>query len=138
MNAGDALHRQEAQIFSRYLIGADPTPEMIDRYIRAQATLFGGSEGASDRALCEFARRHPWSLPFLDTASLLVPQALLRKKLIVMAAILEASPEFADMFLSKPVTPLYLRLRLMAIGMKSAFKFLLGLPILLIARWTTR
>jgi hypothetical protein len=138
MTDGDDPHRHEARIFSRYLIGAEPTEDMIARYIRAQSILFGAAEPDSERALCRFARRHPWSLPYLDASSVWTRQSLLRKKLLTMSAILEASPEFADVFLPRKSVSLYLHLRLAAIGLKSVAKQSIGLPILLWARWSAR
>lgn len=129
--ADSAAH--EARIFSRYLIGADPPEDMIARYAAARAALFSELETGRDHALCDFVRRRPWSLPFLDAAAgVLAPQSLLRKKLLVMAAILEASPVFADVFLPRTTTRAYLSIRLCMLTTKSACKILIGVPMLLL------
>jgi hypothetical protein len=87
--------RAEALLFGRYLIGRDPSEALVDRYVRANETLFAG---AGDDAVLSYARRHPWSIAMLDAAEGLRNgrESLLRKKLLVMTAIVETTPELVD------------------------------------------
>src|SRR5436190_1407965 len=79
------------------------------------------------RALVAFARRHAWSVSLLDAASgLLRPGSLLRNKILLMAAILETSPAFADEFLPRDARPLRLLLALLAHGTLAVARAALG------------
>ncbi|MBI2300044.1 MAG: lipopolysaccharide biosynthesis protein [Armatimonadetes bacterium] len=98
----DELLRQEAACYARYLLGVTPPPEMVDRYVAANAVLFAAPPSPADAAVLAFATRHPIALPWLDAAAaVLRPRSRLRRKLVVMLAILEAAPNFAERFLPR-------------------------------------
>ena len=121
----------EARVFSRYLLKTDPAPEMIDRYVAAHDRLFTDGVDPGEKRIVEFARRHPWAVGPLDAASgILQPQSVLRKKILVMAAILEASPRFIDSFLPETCSPVRFFLRMAYYGIVSGVNFALGLPML--------
>lgn len=83
-------------MFGRYLIGREPGEALVDRYCRANQALFGGE---TDDAVLAFARAHPWSIAMLDAGSgLSGGESLLRKKLLVMTAIVETTPELVERF----------------------------------------
>lgn len=88
--------RTEATQFSRYLIGAEPTEELIARYCAASAILFTTPPSASDRKILAFARAHPWSIPLFDASTGASPGSRFRRKLLVMMAILETTPRFVE------------------------------------------
>lgn len=126
MAADDEVLAAEGRTFGRYLVGAVPTADIVARYVAASRTLFP-AVGEADAAVVDFARRHPWSVGFLDAAAgFLRPGALLRSKVLVMAAILEASPEHADDFLPRPVHPLRLGLELASNGTLAVGRVLVG------------
>jgi hypothetical protein len=107
----------EGRIFGRYLGGRLPPPELIDRYVEANRVLRASSVSERDVALVAFVRRHPWTVSYLDAAAgLFARDGLLRSKLLVMAAILEASPAFADEFLPRASGRLALVVRLSVLG----------------------
>lgn len=86
--------RREAGWFARYLIGAVPSDALVERYIRANAKVLHEPPTARDEAVLAFVHRHPWSLGWLDAGTAFTRGApLLRRKLVVMMAILEATPE---------------------------------------------
>ncbi len=86
----------ECALFSRYLIGCLPPMEIARRYVRAHESILA----SPCDGVVAFAVRHPWALPYLDAAcGVRKPDGLLRKKLLVLTAILEATPQFADEFL---------------------------------------
>ena len=88
--------RDEAARFGRYLVGGAPSEELVERYARAHAHVLREPATPADQAVLAFVRAHPWSLPLLDAGTALVRGApLLRRKLLVMMAILEATPEHA-------------------------------------------
>jgi hypothetical protein len=125
--AGDEVLETEARAFGRYLVGRVPPPELIARYVAASRTLFPESGDARDRALLGFVRRHPWSARYLDAATaLLRPAAVLRSKVLVLGAILEASPTFADEFLPRHVGLPGLVLRVIGNGIVAVLSALLG------------
>jgi hypothetical protein len=89
--------RTEAIAFGRYLVGSGPGEALIERYIEANETLLTGYGIAEDEAVLDFARRHPWSIAMLDAAAgLRGAPSLLRRKLLVMTAIVETTPENVD------------------------------------------
>lgn len=117
----------EARIFGRYLVGRTPPPELVARFCEASGTLFSAEPPAADAALVAFARRHPWSVGFLDGAcALLRPSGLLRGKLLVMSAILETSPAFADEFLPRSLPPLGLLVRVAVSGTAAVVRAAVG------------
>lgn len=125
----------EADLFSRYLLGADPAPELADRYARACDRLFPTPPSAPDAALVAFALRHPRLLPALDSAAaILRPGSLLRRKILVMAAILEATPSGADHFLPRPHTRMGLAFLLLRTTASAAANLAVGVPALWLAQ----
>jgi hypothetical protein len=124
----------EARLFAGYLLGRTPGSDLIARYLEADRILLASGMTARDRGVIAFARRHPWSLPFLDAAAgLLRPDSFLRRRLLVMAAILEASPECADDFLPRRTTRSALAACLLGAGTLSLIKLVGGIPLLWVA-----
>ncbi len=119
---------QEGLLLARYLLRTGGVPgEAIERFEAGCKTLFGGDESAEDSALCRFVTRRPWSLAYLDAAlGLLRPQALLRKKLFLMLAILEAMPQNVAAFMPRPASPFVVVARLFALGFSSGIKAIVG------------
>lgn len=122
---------REAVLFARYLLDRDPPPELINRYIAASEQLFSGETAAGDAALLEFVDRHPRALPFVDAAAgLMRPNSLLRKKILLMAAILEASVHHAREFLAPPPGRVRTLVSLSWYTLSAAVKFAIGAVIL--------
>lgn len=120
----------EGRLFGRYLVGREPPRELVERYREANRILLGGTAPGSDAAVIAFARRHPWSIPFLDGATGLVrPGSLLRNKILVMAAVLEASPAFAEEFLSRTVHPVSLVLRVLGLATLAVVRAAVGVLV---------
>lgn len=91
----------EAAVLARYILGTRAEEADLALYARAMNTQHSMSTKRDARRTA-FAIAHPWSIGPLDAAmALLAPQAPLRRKLIVMAAILEARPQHADRFLAR-------------------------------------
>jgi len=125
---------EEARIFGRYLVGVTPPPELIDRYRDASTVLFTAPPPPADAALLAFVRRRPWSVGLLDGAcALLRPGGLLRSKLLVMSAILETSPAFADEFLPRSLPFLGLATRLAVSGTAAVLRATLGAVVYAVA-----
>ncbi len=126
----------EAKIFAHYLIGRQPAPEHIARYIDANRQLSNDGHG-SDQRECTFLLQHPWAAGPLDTAAaLLRPDCHFRAKMLRMAAILETSPQFVDCFLPECRSRLGVLTRLMKFGVSTAWQLAIGVPLLLLVkRW---
>jgi hypothetical protein len=131
----DYILKREAYIYSRYLLGSNPSEELAERYIRANRALGTDHILPVDTRVLEFARSHQWSIPLLDAgAGLLQPEALLRKKIYIMAAILETSPDHAREFLPQVLSPILLALKLIANGISAGVKIFIGIPLLILVR----
>jgi hypothetical protein len=128
---GDADLEEEARVFGRYLVGRLPTRELIERYRAANQQLLTGPVPKAEASLLAFVARNPWSVSFLDAATgLLRPASLLRSKVLVMAGILETSPDFADEFLPRRSGRLALVLRLAGLGTLALVRFGVGALLL--------
>jgi hypothetical protein len=83
----------ECRLFARYLTGDEPLPYVIAKYQDAhekRSALTATSK--FDRFLVSFATRSPALLKVADSyARLLAPASTLRKKLVLLLAILESS-----------------------------------------------
>ncbi len=132
---GDAELAAEGVLIARYLVGKAPPADLIARYIAANRRLLREvADGASEPEV-RFVRRHPAALPLIDAASgLLTRPSLVRKKVYIMAAVLEATPVYADFFLKPPPPIPLLLLGLGWQGLRSLLKVAIGLPLLMWVR----
>jgi hypothetical protein len=123
----DATLDAEARLFGLYLVGSSPAPELLDRYRTASRILWPANTSPSDAARLAFVRRHPWSVGPLDAAAALIdPGSLLRSKILLTGAILEATTTYADEFLPRTVPVPVLLWRLVASGTVSVALALAG------------
>lgn len=125
--------REEAQILSRYLIGRAATPQQAERYAKGCYKWFLKDEHRRpERRVVDFALEHRWSLGLLEAAcALLGRDRLLRKKLLLMAAILEADTTHIDKFLPDRSGSRMILVRVVLAGARGTFKVLFGIPIYL-------
>jgi len=132
-NYSDSVLEEEALLFARYLLDRDPPREMVVRYIDANRRLGVNAVTAADERILNFSVSHPWSIPFLDAAvGILRPEAVLRKKIYTMAAVLEASPRYSEYFLPVSLSPLVLFSRLITNGLTACIKVMVGMPMLML------
>lgn len=84
--------------FGRYVSGGTPGRAAVDRYLIALEALPELRPAAPlDHRVLTFVRAHPWALGSLDASMAWVrPRSSLRRRLVVMAAILEVSPDEAE------------------------------------------
>lgn len=117
----------EGRAFARHLVGAEPPPDLLARYRDATARLFPAPPEAVDAAVLAFAVRHAWAVGPLDAATAFFrPTGRLRAKLLVMAAILETSPRFADRFLPAPGGRVATVARLAVVGIAAVARVAVG------------
>lgn len=127
----DDVLRAEARGFARYLVGRDPVEGQVERYVAACRTHFTAALAPEDAAVLGWVRRHPWSIGPLDAAAgLLRPGGMLRNRILLMAAILETTPEFADHFLPRHVGVLALVIRVAAAGCVAVANAIVGALLL--------
>src|SRR5687767_12542433 len=129
--AMDSELRREAVIFTRYLVQTDPSETLIARYCEANRELFAGETPSDDdAAVLDLARRHPWTIAGLDArAGLLRPASLLRKKLLVMLAIVETTPDLAPRTEPRAASLGVLALRLGRAGASAAVNVVAGVVL---------
>lgn len=123
------LLSRECRVLSRYLIGREPTRDVLERYERAVGTLF--HSGEDDAHLVQAAVDRPWLLPYLDAACGIVRREdLLRRKLLLLTAILEATTEYTRHFLPRRVSRPGFAFRLAFHGTRAALQAAVGLALL--------
>jgi len=123
MPVADLTH--QANLFSRYLIKRDATPLAIEQYARAINTA--RVTDATDQKLLKFVERHVWSIGLVDAGLVFIkPASEVRRRLYVLSALLEASPEYHADFLATKRSPLYL-LVIVYYGIRSALKAIVGI-----------
>ena len=145
MSAGGGLE-QECRTFTRYLVRRDPTPYVIGKYAAAHtaspamAQAEGKGSSRFDVRLTAIARRHPLLAVMADAyARIFAPRGLLRKKLVLLLAIIETSPVLfpeVDLVRTPPVA-----LQAVALGVRFALfavALLVGTIIVLPLRIVTR
>lgn len=90
----DAPLDEECRVFCRYLLGEAPTPYVLSKYRAAhEAHRLEDTASPFDFLLIRVARRSPWWARLADTyAALCYNDGVLRKKLVLLLAILESSP----------------------------------------------
>jgi len=134
----DAALGREGQIIARYLAGGPVPDELVNRWMEACRRCFPTPLPPPDRALVDFVVRHPWSVSYLDAACGLVRRdGALRSRVLIMAAILEASAPFADEWLPRSVSRAAFVTRLAALGMVAVARTAIGLALLPLAGRTT-
>lgn len=125
---------REACLFGHYLVGREPPSALARRYVEADRVLFTRDAGLPEQRVMAFILRHPRSLPFVDAAAgLLRPDSLLRRKVLVMAAILETSTPFVDEFLPGRTTLTALLAVLATAGFLWTMQLVMGIPLLWLA-----
>lgn len=129
------LLKAEARALGRLILRREVEQEFIDRYVAAHEHLFTGPQLPVDNAMVNWAMRHQRLLPCMDAAAaLLRPNSLLHKKALLMAAILEATPRYAEEFLPRKRGLLGLGVLLAVLGLTTAVQVLIGAPLLWLAR----
>jgi hypothetical protein len=125
----DAL-AAEARLFARYLVGRTPDEAVVARYVAASRRHFPDPPGSEDAAVLAWMRRHPWSVGPLDAAAgLRRPGGSVRNRILLMAALLETTPAFADQFLPRQTGPLALVWRVGVAGAVAVANALVGMAL---------
>lgn len=135
----------ECRVFTRHLLGCDPDSYVTAKYRAAHAVVPAlSAAGRFDQSLIAFARINPLCAQIADSyASLFSPGAALRKRLVLLLAILETRPPFherIDRAIDGPLALVVARLVLRTTG--AALSLLAGtvvfLPIRVVVALTER
>jgi hypothetical protein len=117
---------KEARTFAHYLVRKQPSAQAIRLYQTAMQT---SKPDDADQKLLLFVVSHPSSIGLIDAGLVFHrPSSEVRRRLYVMLAILEASPDHSDLFIPKRHSPLYIFV-IMYTGMRAAIKAGLGLVL---------
>jgi hypothetical protein len=129
----------EARRFAAYLLGprARPLPEALaQRYAAAVRAHSIADPSEADRAVLDLAAARPWTLGPLDAAAALwARDSALHQRLLLLTAVLEASPEYAEAFLPAPTSPIGLLRTVAGVSLRAAFSAPLGTAL---HRWVRR
>lgn len=116
----------EAQAFARYLVKKPPTAGVIKLYERGARR---NKPEKSDAKLLAFVRSNPRMTGLIDAGLVFYrPHSEVRRRIYVMLAVLEASPEYHDDFLPKRRTPFYVFFVAFS-GLRAIVKSLCGLAL---------
>lgn len=116
---------EQAKIISRYLVGHTPSRAIRQRYVQAiQASPLQISK--ADHQLLQYITRHPWAIGIIDAFLVFSnPESEVRRRLYVLFAILEASPEDNNKFLPTKRNASYI-FYVGYVGARSFIKALIG------------
>ena len=129
--AVESVVSREAARLGRYLVGRAPSPLLAARYARAVALL--GADIAPDEARAwRLTSRLPLALRVVDGGlALAKPNGSIRRRLHLMLAVLEASPEHCDAFLDD-ASGLGDRLVVLGAALRGGLAGALGLVVVLL------
>ncbi|HTE57616.1 MAG TPA: hypothetical protein VK694_02645 [Verrucomicrobiae bacterium] len=130
---GSSVLKKEAKSFARYLVRQEPSRQVIARYTEALAHN-PPSISATDIHLLEFIRKHPWSLGCIEAGlALRQPHSEVRRRLYIMLAILESSPDHTAAFLPQERSAWYI-VPLALAGLRAVGKALVGVIMVGVVR----
>ncbi len=120
--------RQQARLLGRYLLLEEPADSVVEAYVRGCGELFGEGDVLRSDPVLDLAISKPALLPLLDGAvAWRGADELLRRKILLLLAVAEASPAHIDAFGGDPdAGPQELAVQLVVGGIKAA----LGLGLL--------
>jgi len=127
---------READVFARYLAGRSPTPYVAERYADAHRMVRGlEPTNGLDRYVLGVARLGTAGCRVADAwARRATPSGPLRAKLVVMLAILEVTPPFAEVLDRPEHGPVLEWAGMVGAGIVSILAALAGLLLFLPAR----
>lgn len=126
---------KECLVFTRYLTGAAPSAEVVERYSRASEFLFSETLSGEELSVLKFAVRNPWSLGFLDAGSaFFMKNNILRGKILALVSILEAHPGYTRFFIPGSASRAGFLLKGCVLGASSILKSLVGFFLLPVAK----
>ena len=124
--------KAESRMLGKYLLGVAIPHELQSLYLQGCRKLIRMEAGPESL----FVRRHPWALPCLDgAAGLLRSHSDLRQRVFLMTAIIEATPLYAEFYLSAPRCARWIWLELAVQGVRYGITAITGIPLYFWLRW---
>ena len=118
----------EANLFCQYIVGSLPSEKVVERY----ETILHSSPvtiSSEDTKIISFVHKHPRLLGAVDSyAALFMPHSEIRRRLYILFAVLESTPEYSEQFLPKDRGALYLFV-IAGVSIRTVFRVLLGVII---------
>ncbi len=125
----------EARVFMDYLIGCTDARDAYELYASAHKHHFTSPQNAFDNFVVRISVTSPFLLPLLDSACVFWrPSCLLRSKLVLASAILEADTEHCQVFFPRPERPVSLIAKCTLLGIRFLLQLLPGLILLAFIR----
>ena len=125
----DTEQKRQVDVLSRYLLGA-PIKDAWIYSLYAQAC----QEPASQETIVDFAFRYPSLLPYLDAGLVVLrPNSELRRRIHIIFAALESTPEHARKFMPERVSFFHF-LWLIGVGVRAIFRAIVGVVIIKVTR----
>jgi hypothetical protein len=121
----DTEQKRQVDVLSKYLLGTSVKHAWVyDVY--AQVC----KQQVSNEAIVDFAFRYPSLLPFLDAGLVFIrPNSELRRRIHIVFAALESTPEHAQKFMPEKVSFLQF-LSLIGVGIRAVFRAIVGIVII--------
>ena len=117
--------RREANIFGRYILKKQPNDYCIFLYEQAMQRL-NISLDSKEKRILKFILKNIWSIGMIDASLAMFDRnSQIRKKIFVMLAILETSPDYCEYFIPNKASPLYI-IYIYIMGCKAILKALAG------------
>ncbi|RYX79366.1 hypothetical protein EON76_01430 [bacterium] len=128
MAATKATYRAQAKIFAQYLVNSPADKPTIDRFT-LNCQEFEAQMDTRDARLLELVLKYPWLVGYIDAGlGLVKPHSELRRRIYIMFALLESSPDHWRYFLPVQRSRWYIFV-IMFTGFKSVLTTLLGIII---------
>lgn len=123
----------EANILTKYLLNTPISANEEHLYNEAMTQL-AIELTEEEQNIWEYMFRHKWTIPCIDGAlALTKPNGNIRRKIFIMLAILEASPEHAERFLPRKFNLFYI-FKIIFTGVVAILRAITGLFILKLIR----
>jgi hypothetical protein len=133
MTSSQSVLERECRVFTQYLLGCAPQPYVVQKYADAHrmSAAFLPNEQL-DSLLVSLARTNRTVTQLVDSyARIFAPASTLRKKLVLLLAILETCPPSCELIDAIDGSRLGLLFRLVARGTIAVVSLLIGTAFLL-------
>ncbi|WP_435354164.1 hypothetical protein [Emticicia sp. SJ17W-69] len=128
------MKQLEASLFAKYLGAIVADERLLEKYIDAIKKLSIILTEEEEKILIKLVKE-PFFLPFVDAGwALLKPQSNIRKRILVMSALIETEPNYTNLFLVEKNIA-FPRIRLIFRGIAALLKGVLGTVLIVILGW---
>ncbi len=113
----------EVEAFTSYLVRMPATEHVANLY---DSVIVKRSISSRDKRLLNFMVKRRWSIRYVDSALALTnPESEIRKRMLILFAILESDPHYVDKFLAPKYSAAQL-IRIIATGCSAVFSAAIG------------